>query len=91
VLADEPTGSVDSETGASIMGVLLDWARRRSGTLVLITHDEVLAGSLDRVLRMSDGRVVSTRAAQEAHGGRGAEVSPLGFADGAGIDAARHP
>jgi len=91
VLADEPTGSVDSETGSTIMEALLGWARRRDGTLVLVTHDETLAGSLDRVLRMSDGRIVSSGAVRGGHGGRGAAVSPPGLAAGAGTDVAGRP
>ncbi len=60
VLADEPTGNLDSDTAAEVMGLLLDRARRHNTTLILVTHDEELARSCtDRVLRLKDGRLVS--------------------------------
>lgn len=89
VLADEPTGSVDSETGATIMAALFDWARRRHGTLLLVTHDEVLAGSLDRLLQMSDGRLVSSRTTPTPQEERGKAVPAQRLAVEVGIDAAR--
>jgi putative ABC transport system ATP-binding protein len=56
VLADEPTGNLDSENAAAIMEMLDAHVRRRGATLVLVTHDEDLARRLaDRVLRMKDG------------------------------------
>ena len=59
VLADEPTGSVDSATGRTIVAALLDWSRLSGGTLVVVTHDPQLAHALDRTVTMEDGRVVS--------------------------------
>jgi ABC-type lipoprotein export system ATPase subunit len=58
VLADEPTGSVDSGTGSRILNELLEWSSRSRGSLVLVTHDPVVARSMDRVIAMKDGRVV---------------------------------
>ena len=58
VLADEPTGSVDSATGSRILNELLEWSSRSRGSLVLVTHDPVVARSMDRVIAMKDGRVV---------------------------------
>jgi len=58
VLADEPTGSVDSATGGRILDELLGWADRRGGTLVIVTHDPAVAGRMDRTVQMRDGRVV---------------------------------
>jgi ABC-type lipoprotein export system ATPase subunit len=58
LLADEPTGNLDSATAAAIMGVLLDHLNQRCTTLVLVTHDEELAGrSADRTVRLHDGRL----------------------------------
>ncbi len=91
VLADEPTGSVDSETGALIVAALLDWSSGCGGTLLLVTHDEALAGSLDRVLRMSDGRLAPTGALPGARGERAQAGSPPRSGAGEGIDAAGHP
>jgi putative ABC transport system ATP-binding protein len=57
LLADEPTGNLDSGTGAQIIELLLAWSRRRRSTLVLVTHDEALARHADRVVALSDGRI----------------------------------
>jgi putative ABC transport system ATP-binding protein len=58
VLADEPTGNLDSTTGASIMELIHE-LNDEGATIVLITHDAGLAGQLPRQIRMLDGRVVS--------------------------------
>ncbi len=65
ILADEPTGSVDSATGEIIMSLLLEIQRERGTTLVLITHNEELAARADRTIRLRDGVVekVDTRVA----------------------------
>ncbi len=58
LLADEPTGNLDSASAAAVMDLLLGQVRDRGVTLVLVTHDEELAArSADRVIRMRDGRV----------------------------------
>jgi len=57
VLADEPTGNLDSATGRHIIEILLDVNRRRRTTLVLVTHDPELAGQADAVVRLRDGRI----------------------------------
>ena len=51
LLADEPTGNLDSATGAQIIELLLALNRRHGSTLVLVTHDEALAGRADRVVK----------------------------------------
>ncbi|HEY1375872.1 MAG TPA: ABC transporter ATP-binding protein [Gemmataceae bacterium] len=56
LLADEPTGNLDTATAAEVMGVVLDQARAAGMALVLVTHDEELAGrSADRIVRLADG------------------------------------
>ncbi len=62
VLADEPTGNLDGETGRQVIALLFDLARRRGTTLILITHDNALAESCDRIVRLGDGRIVEDRA-----------------------------
>ncbi len=57
ILADEPTGNLDRSTGGHIVDLLFGLQRRRDATLVLVTHDERLAESCDRIIRMADGRV----------------------------------
>lgn len=57
LLADEPTGSLDSVTGMEVMGLLRTCADRFRQTVVLVTHQEAAAQMADQVLRMSDGRL----------------------------------
>ena len=58
VLGDEPTGSVDTQTSKELVG-LMRWLNREEGvTFVIVTHDLELAGHADRIIRLSDGRVV---------------------------------
>jgi putative ABC transport system ATP-binding protein len=57
LLADEPTGNLDSETGQHIIDLLFDLADRRAATLMLITHDSALAARCDRSIRLVDGRI----------------------------------
>ena len=58
VLADEPTGNLDSKNSAEIMGLLRDSNRRFKQTLIVITHDEDIALMADRVIAIEDGRIV---------------------------------
>ncbi|WP_407927517.1 ABC transporter ATP-binding protein [Belnapia mucosa] len=58
LLADEPTGNLDRGTGAQVMELLFGLQARLGTTLLLITHDPVLAGRCGRVVRMEDGLVV---------------------------------
>ena len=57
ILADEPTGNLDSTTGASIIDLLFGLRDRHGATLVLVTHDPELAARCDRVVSLRDGRV----------------------------------
>jgi putative ABC transport system ATP-binding protein len=58
VLADEPTGNLDSATGAQIIELLLALNREHGSTLLLVTHDEALAARGQRIVALRDGRVV---------------------------------
>ena len=66
VLADEPTGNLDSTTGRHIMELLVGVHRTRQTTLVLVTHDAQLASLADMRLVLRDGRPVNQSAAAEA-------------------------
>ena len=55
ILADEPTGSLDTTTGAEVFELLLEEVTREKKTLVMITHDRSLAGRMDRILVLRDG------------------------------------
>ncbi|ATL31076.1 Methionine ABC transporter ATP-binding protein [Streptomyces formicae] len=58
VFADEPTGSLDQETGAGIMDLLREAVDRQGATVVLVTHDPSVTARADRVLRLAHGRLV---------------------------------
>ena len=59
LFADEPTGNLDSRTGATIMELMFELNRSSSTTLVLVTHDSTLADRCDRVLALATGKLVS--------------------------------
>lgn len=66
VLADEPTGNLDTTNGALVLELLLHLNRARGTTLVLVTHDPVLAGYADRRIVLRDGSVISDQIQQPA-------------------------
>ena len=57
ILADEPTGALDVETGAQVMGVLRMAASNSGACLVVVTHDAQIAGEMDATWRLCDGRL----------------------------------
>ena len=59
LLADEPTGNLDSTTGAAVLELLLEEQRRRHLSMILVTHDEKIATRCQRVVTMKDGRIVA--------------------------------
>ena len=59
VLADEPTGAVDTETAEQLLGLMRGLNREEGVTFVLVTHDLDLAAHTDRVIRLRDGRVIA--------------------------------
>lgn len=58
ILADEPTGNLDSKTGLDVMGLLKVTSKQFAQTIVMITHNEANAQMADRVVRIEDGRIV---------------------------------
>lgn len=58
VLADEPTGNLDSRTSAEVMGLLQMTSREFNQTIIMITHNEEIAQLADRIIHLEDGRVV---------------------------------
>ena len=72
LLADEPTGNLDSATGRQVIDLLVAMNRERGRTLVLVTHDPELAALADEVIALRDGRVVSRTS------GVAPEVTPRG-------------
>lgn len=61
VLADEPTGNLDSKTSQDVLSLLKVTGQKFSQTIVMITHNEEIAQMADRILRIEDGRIVSGR------------------------------
>lgn len=59
LLADEPTGSVDSATAEFIMTAIVNRCRKNQMTVLLVTHDMEIAGRADRIIRMQDGRRIA--------------------------------
>src|SRR5213078_857965 len=59
LLADEPTGNLDSRNGHHVFELMVDMNRKRNATLVLVTHEQELATLADRQISLRDGRVVS--------------------------------
>ena len=59
ILADEPTGNLDSETGAEVMQLLQDLNQEEKVAVVIITHDPEVAAAAKRVVRMKDGQIIN--------------------------------
>ncbi|MFL6448239.1 MAG: ABC transporter ATP-binding protein [Bryobacteraceae bacterium] len=66
LMADEPTGNLDSKNGKHVLELLLQLNREEGTTLVLVTHDLQLADYADRVIVLADGRIQSDRLSSEA-------------------------
>lgn len=62
LLADEPTGALDSRTGAELMQLLQRLHRENGQTVILVTHDSYVARHTHRIIKLSDGRIVSDEA-----------------------------
>jgi putative ABC transport system ATP-binding protein len=89
LLADEPTGNLDSRNGAHVFDLMLELNRRSGTTLVLVTHDRELAARADRRVSLRDGRVVSDETFDRAAGRHGETVGAgdeTGPSEGAGRD-----
>lgn len=59
ILADEPTGNLDSKTSQDVLGLLKVTSQRFSQTIVMITHNEEIAQMADRIIRIEDGKILS--------------------------------
>ena len=57
ILADEPTGNLDSERSAEVLALLRQFNREHGQTIVLVTHDAEVGAACDRIIRMRDGRI----------------------------------
>lgn len=68
LLADEPTGALDSQTSRTVMDLFHRLHREQGKTIVLITHNPALAQECDRILTLQDGRIVDERKGAGGHG-----------------------
>ena len=59
LLADEPTGNLDSENAAVILDLIVNLRRSQNFTLILVTHDQIIARQAARIIEIKDGRIVS--------------------------------
>ena len=66
ILADEPTGNLDVDTGAQVMHLLARLTRERGKTLIMVTHSAEIAAMADRVFRLDHGRLIVESAAPQA-------------------------
>ena len=84
ILADEPTGELDSATSETLMGTLRGLNHERGVTIIIVTHDAGVAGATDRVVRLSDGKVVADER-RGTHGfTRALAGDPVANGDGTG-------
>src|SRR6185369_6265290 len=66
LMADEPTGNLDSANGQHVLELLISLNRREGTTLVLVTHDRALASHADRIITLKDGQVITDEMQQPA-------------------------
>ena len=67
VLADEPTGNLDSETGIEVLSLLREGVTRHGWTVLMVTHDAKAAHFADRIIYLQDGRILASGAPQADH------------------------
>ena len=60
-ITDEPTGNLDSRTTVEVMGLLKNSCKKYNQTMMMVTHNESLAVSCDRILHIEDGRLLNDR------------------------------
>lgn len=65
IFADEPTGNLDSTTGAKIENILFDLQQKQDITLIMVTHDQDLAAKCQRQIQIKDGQIVSVKGAHQ--------------------------
>ena len=65
LLADEPTGALDSQTSRTVMDLFHQLNRQQGKTIVLITHSQALAEECQRILTLVDGQIIGERAGKE--------------------------
>src|SRR3989442_867528 len=79
LLADEPTGNLDTTTGEQVIELIIRLNRDHGSTLVLVTHDPALAAHADRIVRLRAGRIASADLQHRASGARPCARSSPGW------------
>lgn len=64
ILADEPTGNLDSRTTVEVMGLLKNSCKKYNQTILMVTHNESLAGNCDRIFHIEDGMLLTEKAGE---------------------------
>jgi len=79
IMADEPTGALDSKTGTTVMKMLRWLCTKQGKTVIVVTHDPVVASYSDRMLMLKDGEIIEDRLTHDtkANGRHGIKVEPL--------------
>ncbi len=75
ILADEPTGNLDTHSGDEIAGIMRDVAKKYNRTVVMVTHDPRIAAYADRIIFLKDGVIVDETVLERKNGGNAAIVS----------------
>jgi len=65
ILADEPTGDLDSKTGMEVVQILYDTSKKESATVIVVTHDPMITEKADRILQMRDGNIIAEKRLKE--------------------------
>ena len=65
LLADEPTGDLDTETGLKVVNLMKDLTKKENATAIIVTHDLDIAGIADRILKMRDGKIINEEEAPQ--------------------------
>ena len=68
LLADEPTGALDTATGRELMALLKELVDQEGLTIVLVTHEQEVAACAQRIIRMRDGRIIADSGGERAAG-----------------------
>jgi putative ABC transport system ATP-binding protein len=86
LLADEPTGNLDSRTGRHVFDLMTEMNRRRGTTLVLVTHENELAARADRRIILRDGQIVADETLRDTDDAVKLDVSEANRHDGAAVE-----
>ena len=76
LIADEPTGNLDSENGAMVLEMMTSLQREHGTTLIIVTHDHAITDRVERTLHLRDGRVVGDEATAASTQGEASEAGP---------------